>query len=139
MCIRDRPGGTDPPDLAVARAAVRKVDADLRACVKKSPRLLLSITVVALGPPAEKKAAPPPRPTRPAGRGKQTKPTVIRRAPMVPAPPAGVTVTVDEHSAGGEDQQPAVACVEKAASALVVPAPKTPGTWASVTFPVIAR
>jgi tetratricopeptide (TPR) repeat protein len=131
------PGGTDPPELSVARAAVRKVDADLRACVKKSPRLLLSITVVTLGPPAQKKPAPPPpRPPRQT-RGKQTKP--VRRPPMIPAPPAGVTVTVDEHSAAGDEQQAAVACVEKAASALVVPAPKTPGTWASVTFPVIAR
>jgi len=133
------PGGTDPPEASVARAAVRKVDADLRACVKKSPHLLLSVTVVSLGPPADRKPAAPPPSPRGRGRGRGPVKLPVRPPPAVQAPPAGVTVTVDENSRRDDAATAATACVEKAASALVVPAPKTPGTWASVTFPVIAR
>ena len=50
---RIRIEGTDKPDDAKVKKAVDKVDADLRACVKKTPNLLLELGVTQHGPKLE--------------------------------------------------------------------------------------
>lgn len=145
-----RVAGTDPLDAKQVRRAVGKADADLRACVAATPRLLLAVTITVHGPPPPPASTPPARPRPRPTRGAKTPtrkrpPYVVRRTyPMMPPPPAGVTVQTVERQdppAGHDDAatRDAVACVDKVADRITITAPKTPGTWATATFHVIAE
>lgn len=148
---RTRIEGTDPLDRKKVEAAVARIDGDLRACLKKTPRLLVHVEVTVHGPAA--KAPPPLAPAssgKPPQKGaKQRKPArptaplapfgrpAIR--PAVPAPPAGTSVSVREtHDHPDADVRAAVACVEREAAGLSLPTPVA-GTWAMVIVPVVWR
>jgi tetratricopeptide (TPR) repeat protein len=155
--------GTEKIDDARVRAAVGKLDADLRACVKPTPRLVAQVSVTLHGP----KEAPPAAPKRGGRRAPKTKrkdaakappptpPTAVKprptggRTPHV-VPPVGVKVVlIDNDETADADVavagqahaavEAAVACLERVAAKAAIPAPTTVGTWAQITFPVIWR
>lgn len=144
---RVRLDGTDKPDQAKVTKAVDKIDADLRACVKKAPNLLLELGVTQHGPRPE--ANPSPAAKKPLEKtkkpGKRPRPTgkTGRYSVSMPAPAAGVRVLVISRPIQGDPDdeavRTAVSCVEKAGANLAIPAPTTAGTWATVSVPVIFR
>lgn len=114
--------GTEKVDVTKAAAVIAKVEPQLRACVKATPNLLAQLNVTVHGP-----AVAPPAPGAPARR-----PTVL--------PGAGAhAVALDSYEPDPAAVRDALACLDKVAGGLALPAPKTPGTWVTVTAPVIWR
>ena len=141
---RARIVGTDRPDETKVKKAIDRIDADLRACVKNAPNLLLELEVTRHGPKPE--AAPPAKKpaSKPTPKAKRRPPGGSGRYSVsVPPPAEGARASVILRLVPGdpddETVRTAITCVEKAGAGLAVPAPTTPGTWATVTVPVISR
>jgi hypothetical protein len=132
------------------KKAIDKVDPDLRACVKKSPYLLLELAITVHGPKLDATKPAPKVKTKgkekvkvPLPRPGTRRPVIRYGGAQVPAPAAGARVLVVARPIAGDPDEEtvrtAVSCVEKVGAALALPAPSTPGTWATVTVPVIFR
>jgi tetratricopeptide (TPR) repeat protein len=142
---RIRIEGSDKPDEAKTKKAVDKLDAALRACVKKEPNLLLELSLTQHGPKPDPDA-PAPAPRKSSPRSKQKPPPARgtgRYSVHAPAPAAGVRVLVISRPVQGDptddEVRTAISCVEKVGAGLAVPAPTTAGTWSTVNVPVIWR
>jgi tetratricopeptide (TPR) repeat protein len=103
--------GTDPGDPDDIRKKLAKVDPDLQACLKATPRALLQVQIVVTAAPAKNDSRTIPK--------------------------AGVTVTAllsDELDLGAT-----IACVSKVAATVKLGIPSVPGTWTTAMVPVIYR
>jgi len=119
--------GTEKVDLAKAAAVIAKVEPQLRACLKATPDLLLQLRVTVLAPA-------PAAPAKPAAG----QPVVPRRTSNVPTAGAH-SLVLESYELDSTAIRDAQACVDKIGAGLNLPAPKTPGTWVTLSAPVIWR
>lgn len=159
---------TDTLDAAAVTRAMTKIEPAARACLKETPRLLVSVRATRYGPPLE--PAPPDKGAKGAqgagatkdargtgaARGKgarggkpkakpaPAKPTTGRRGGPIggripPPEGVGVSMLLVGYEPDGAAAAAAVDCVERAAAKLQLPAPTTAGTWVTATMPVVWR
>jgi tetratricopeptide (TPR) repeat protein len=120
--------GTEKISLEKAAAVIAKVEPQLRACVKATPNLLVQLRVTVLGPAP---VAPKPTPGKPP-------PPPPRRTSNVPSAGAH-SLVLESYELDSTAVRDAQACIDKIAGALALPAPTTPGTWVTISAPVIWR
>lgn len=120
----ERSNGTAALDLDVAASSVRKAMPAMRACLAKSPSIVVEVRLTRTGP--ESKPDPKPQPGR-------------YRVRMVRPPPEGVTVKLDKFTGAVSrgDTDAAMRCVEPLASKIALPAVKEKDSWYVARFLVV--
>ncbi len=120
----ERSAGTAALDLTAATAIVRKAMPAMRACLAKSPSIVVEVKLTRSGP--ESKVDPRPPPGR--YRVRQLRP-----------PPEGVAVKLDKFTGAiaRGDTDAAMRCVEPLATKLALPAVKEKDSWYVAKFLVV--
>ncbi|HEU0031368.1 MAG TPA: tetratricopeptide repeat protein [Kofleriaceae bacterium] len=117
----ERRSGAAQVDLEAARAAVRKLMPQLRACLAKAPNFVLEVQITKVGPRTP--AAPGARRTY--------------------APPEGITILASEPADPSNpptqaDKDTAIRCVEPIAAKIALPAVKDKDAYYKAVFSVVA-
>ncbi len=120
----ERSAGTAALDLTAATVIVRKAMPAMRACLAKTPSIVVELKITRSGP--ESPVEPRPQPGR-------------YRVRQVRPPPDGVTVKLDKFTGAisrGESDA-AMRCVEPIASKLALPSVKEKDSWYVAKFLVV--
>ncbi len=120
----ERSNGTAALDLNAAAAIVRKAMPAMRACLAKSPSIVVEVRLTRSGPESKPDARPQP------GR---------YRVRQLRPPPEGVTVKLDKFTGAVSrgDTDAAMRCVEPVASKIALPAVKEKDSWYVARFLVV--
>lgn len=117
----ERRAGNAPLDPAVARTAVRRSMAAMRACAVKTPHIIYEVTITKVGP-----RTPPTALERP----RYSVPESVSIVPVIGLPSTGDVPQADRDAV--------VRCIEPLASKIPFPAIKEKDTFFRLAFPVIA-